>query len=330
MNADLRSRCALRVLFLVGLVGGASHANAHLNSFTPADGYAPQYGSITGDVTYYNAGQYGANSGGGSGPTFLLPDSGLWELTSPVGGYFASAVNRLSYTATAPAYAPTDPNGVGAYAVGGHFGGRTDAYNLALRNDTPLGTGAMEYDYNLDSYDFGGVTPASVTSGTVDVSFYFCPNPGDTPTPDKSGDKFTMSFKDSANNIGLQWGYARDNSVYWRDSPSNPWNATAFIADQNNWDGVRVSIDLTADTFSLDYFDLSANTWTPLAPAGTALGTALNDLTVLGWRLEDGLNAGPLLGKNFFDDFGFSVPIPEPSCALLMLLSAATLLYKRR
>ena len=105
-------------------------------------------------------------------------------------------------------------------------------------------------------FDFGGPAPASVTSGPVLTEFYFCPNPGDTSDPSgaPSKDKFTMSFKDSLGNIGLEWGYARDNAVYWRTSPSNPWTPTAFVADQTNWDGLRVNIDLTLDTFGVDDF----------------------------------------------------------------------------
>ncbi len=199
-----------------------------------------------------------------------------------------------------------------------------------MRNDTPLGTGPAVYDYSLDSYDFGGVAPASVTAGTVQVGFYFCPNPGDSPNPGTApSDKFTMSFKDSVGNIGLEWGYARDNSVTWRTSPSNPWNSTSFIADQSNWDGLRVDIDLTADTFSMDYFDVSASTWTTIVPSGTGLGQALNDLTVLGWQLEDGLFAGNA-GKNFFDDFSFVAPVPEPSSFALAALACISLLRIRR
>ena len=69
------------------------------------------------------------------------------------------------------------------------------------------------------------------------------------------------------------------------------------------------------DTFSMDYFDVSANTWTNLVPAGTAMGQAMNDFTNIRWQLEDGLAAG-VGGKNFFDDFSFST-VPEPSTLLL-------------
>jgi hypothetical protein len=197
-----------------------------------------------------------------------------------------------------------------------------------MRNDIPLGTGPAVYDYDFDSYDFGGVAPASVTSGVVQVGFYFCPNPGDTPNPGTvPSDKFTLSFKDSVGNVGFQWGYSRDNTVTWRTNSSNPWSSTPFFADQTNWDGLRVDLDLTADTFSMDYYDISANTWTNIVPSGTAMGQAMNDLTVLRWQLEDGLFAGQG-GKNFFDDF--SVVVPEPSCGVLITLACLSLFGRGR
>lgn len=311
----LRTRALGLLLWCVA----AAPAWAYLGSFQPADGYHVQSGTILGDVSLYNAGQYGANAGGGPGPTQIAADSGLWKLLSPVGGYFGTVADRNAAVAGGPPYPPTPPNTIPAYIVGNHTSGRNlDGSNLALRNDTPIGTGPMIYEYSLDSFDFGGPAPTSITSGPVLTEFYFCPNPGDTPNPGSvPGDKFTMSFKDSLGNVGLQWGYARDNSVYWRTSPSNNWTPTAFVADQTNWDGLRVDIDLSADTFGIDYFDVSANTWTNIVPTGTALGQALQDLSVLRWQLEDGLFAG-VGGKNFFDDFSFTVPIPEPSAIALI------------
>ncbi|TWT99272.1 hypothetical protein Pla108_02070 [Botrimarina colliarenosi] len=322
MNANLSRAHVWGVLTLALSMGVVTPALARLGSFVPADGYAVQSGDIRGDVSYYNSGAYGANAGGGSGPTTITADSGSWKVIGPAGGYFSNPVDRAAYVAQGVPYSAGFTNALAAYNVGGHSGGRTDNFNLALRNDTPLGTGPMVHEYLLDQYDLG-VAPASVTSGPVSMGFYFCPNPGDTlnPSPDgTAGDKFTMSLVDSIGNIGLQWGYLRDNSVVWRDSPTNPWNATSFVADQTNWDGVRINLDLTAaGTFGIDYFDVSANTWSNLVPAGTAMGQSMGEFTVLRWQLEDGLSAG-VGGKNFFDDFSFST-VPEPSTALLVALA---------
>ncbi len=313
-------------------IGTARPAHAYLGSFGPQDGYHVQSGLVSGDVTYYNAGQYGGNAGGGSGPTQIVADSGLWSYVGPAGGYFSNAVDRGNYIATAPPYPANPVTALGAYLVGGHSGGRTDNFTLAMRNDTPLGvTGPAVYECELDSYDFGGIAPVSVTSGVVQVGLYFCPNPGDTPNPGTAPrDKFTMSFVDSVGNIGFQWGYGRDNSVTWRTSPSNPWNVISMTADATNWDGVRFDVDLSSDTFSFDYYDVSANTWTSLVPSGTAMGQSMSDLTVLRWQLEDGLSAC-IGGKNFFDDFSFQV-VPEPSSVTLASFACLAALgaYRRR
>ncbi|MGL4512636.1 MAG: PEP-CTERM sorting domain-containing protein [Lacipirellulaceae bacterium] len=321
-------------LFFPVLIGGlalaASPAWALLGSFTANDGYFPGYGTVLGEVSHYNAGQHGVNAGGGAAAQ-IVADSGLWNLLTPVGATFATVADRNTYlSAGVGSYPAVGVNHANAYILGGHFPGRTgDQANLALRNDTPLGTGTMKYEYSLDSYDFDGIAPASITSGPIDVEFYFCPNPGDTPNPTVGPtDKFALSFKDSLGNVGLEWGYQRDNSVVWRTSPSNPWNTTTFVADQTNWDGLEVNIDLTGDTFGMDYYDVSTNLWTNLVPAGTPMGQPLQDLTVLRWSLVDGLFAGTG-GKNYFDDFNFTV-VPEPTSTFLALLAGGGLTARRR
>ncbi|QDT00228.1 PEP-CTERM sorting domain-containing protein [Adhaeretor mobilis] len=322
--------------FFAAMVAGlclTTSAQAYLGSFAPSDGYHVQSGLVYGDVSYYDAGQYGANAGGGSGPNQIVADSGLWSVQKTVGGYFSNIGDRVNYISGTPPYPNTGTGALAAYVVGNHGPGRTDNSSLAIRNDTPLGvTGPLVYDSKLDTFDFGGVAPVSVTSGPLQVGLYFCPNPGDS-VPDPSGsiaDKFTMSLLDSTGNIGLQWGYSRDNTVTWRDSPSNSWNVTSIVADQTNWDGVRFDLDLTADTFAMDYFDVSASIWTNIVPTGTAMGQAMGNFTEIRWQLEDGLNAG-VGGKNFFDDFSFTV-VPEPSSLMLLAgaLSSLIPLRKRR
>ncbi len=326
----LRRQAVLAAAAVCFCFSHTSAVFAYLGSFEVNDGYQVQSGTILGDVTIYNAGAHGANAGGGP-LVQIAADSGLWDLTSEVGGYFDSSTDRTTALSPGPGFYPSNPStGVAAYIVGNHPGGRSGGTALALRNDRPVGNGAMVYEYSLDAFDFGGVAPTSVTSGVVPMSFYFCPNPGDSPSPD-SKDKFTMTLIDSVGNVGLQWGYARDNSVTWRTSASSPWMTTGVIADQFNYDGVSIDIDLTNDTFGIDYFDVSANTWSVMVPAGTAMGMAMQDLSVIGWQLEDGLFAG-VGGKNFFDDFSFTNPVPEPATCTLALAMGAALLatYVRR
>lgn len=297
---------------------------AYLGSFEPADGYtlstipgSPP--SVFTDVTYYNAGQFGPNAGGG--PAAQVPfNTGSWSLLSEPGAFYATSAIRNAYLGTTPPYpATTGPSGIPVYIVGNHFGGRTGFSALALRNDTLAPIGPMEYEYQLDTFDFGGLVPNSVNSGQVSTSFYFCPNPVDQFTTEK----FIMSFVDMSGSIGLQLGYTRDNQVYWRPGSSGTWNYPGITADATNYDGFQVDIDLSAQTFGLSYFDVSTNVTSVLAPNGTALGNPMSNLTNLRWWLDDQTILG-VGGKNFFDDFSFRV-VPEPGTGSLMLLALSGL-----
>lgn len=307
-----------------------SSASAYLGSFEMSDGY---YIASPGwvDVTYYNAGQWGANAGGGASPTAIAPDSGLWSLNSQAGAFFPTTAARNAAVSGAPPYpSPSSIVGIPAYIIGNHSPGRTGIGALALRNENFIGAGPMDYDYTLDTYDFGGPAPASVTSGVVDTGFYFCPNPSDPVNPGSPPriEKFIMSFRDSASVTGLQIGYTGANQVYWRPGSSGAWTLTSIIADATNWDGFDVKIDLTSDTFGIDYFDVSASTWSTMVPAGTALGAPMQDLTHLGWWLDEQVTNGTG-GKNFFDDFSFKA-IPEPASAALIGLGSIGLMSRGR
>ncbi|MFO0790691.1 MAG: PEP-CTERM sorting domain-containing protein [Pirellulales bacterium] len=339
----------IRTLLFV-IVGGLTAlvspntAFARLGSFNSNDGYQlvlagpPNYNWA--DVTYYNAGAYGVNAGGGPGPTMISPDSGKWKLISQVGGFFGSSAARSSTVGSAPPYPTVNPgNTIPAYLVGGHFPGHnqnTDGQNLAFRNDTPPGTGPAVYDYYLDQYDLGS-TPSLITSGNIKTDFYFLPSVGGQFSGGLPPDKFTLSFVDTSGNIGLQWGYAMDNQVTWRTNPSGPWNYTGIIAAQQNpngnpqWDGVSIDINLTNDTFQFDYYTAATNTWSTVVPAGTPLNApGMQDFTRLRWRMEDNVS-GYFFGKNYFDDFSFKAPtVPEPSTIALVGLAVAFVGNRRR
>lgn len=326
------------VAAIAASLGFASTSSAYLGSFSVNDGYKPMYGTVLGDVSYNNAGQNGINAGGGAWQS-IAADTGLWSLQTPsAGGVFANAALRAAFAATYPAYNPTPAGTSPIYLLGGHFPGRSgDNANLAFRNATPAGTGAARYRYQIDTYDTGGPVPASVTSGPVTTQFYFMPNPAEPSppprpdgTPGQSPIKFTMSLLDSSSNIGFQWGYARDNTVMWRDNPSNPWNYTSVIANNINWDGVRFNMDLTGDTFGIDYYEVNTNTWSAMVPAGTPMGSVMANFTHIDWQLEDNVvlaNGVNLGGKNYFDDFQFTVPEPTSFAAAGLGL---TLLAGRR
>ena len=108
-----------------------AQAKAYLGGFEPADGYTispiPQSSTTNPtsqyiDVTYYNAGQNGANAGGGSLAP-LAPDTGLWKLLTQPGEFFRTAAKRSSYTSGAPPYAPFPSfsgDDVPVYMIGNH------------------------------------------------------------------------------------------------------------------------------------------------------------------------------------------------------------------
>ncbi len=329
-------KCA--VLSVVVCVLAISSAEAYLGGFEPADGYLLGSGPILQsganppspytDVTYYNAGQFGANAGGGSSLS-ITPDSGLWDLVSTAGAFFRTPADRLLNTGTAPPYGAFPSftiYDVPAYAVGNHSPGYLSPSALALRNETawnnvPVG-GPIEYDYTLDTYDFGGPLPASITTGVVSTSFRFCPNPAQAAIPGTAArDKFIMSFRDSVGNTGVQIGYADDNEVYWRPGNAGSWNYTGIYANSTNWDQFTVDIDLTGfGTFDISYLAIATNTTTQLA-LNQPLGASMQDLTHLRWWLNDQV-VGGTGGKNFFDAFSFRAhPVPEPSSIAILATS---------
>ena len=312
-----RTLCLAQLLLSSALVATAAPgAYATLGSFSPSYGY--NIGVYSGgvnwsDVSYYNAGAYGANAGGGSGPTPIAPNTGSWRVVGQAGGFFPTSAARATATAGAPPYPSVLPPGtLPIYIVGDHSPGRTDNSSLAFRNDTAGGSvGPAVYDYTLDVYDTGGPIPSSVTSGTVSYNMYFSTSPNIPPssTGVPAPDRFAQSFMDASMNIGAQWGYSMDNEMVWRSSPSNPWTYTGVYANAGMWDGISAQLDLTNDTFQLDYYDVVTNTWTNLAPAGTPMGLPMANFSMLRWQLEDGTNGG-IGGKNFFDDATVVIPAP--------------------
>lgn len=334
MDRSLLAVRALRPVSALALLAAASApALAHLGSFTPADGYSISiYNGPANwcDVTMYNAGQYGPNSGGGSGPTNIAYNTGPWRVISQAGAFFPSAAARNASIGTAPPYPNFIPSTtVPVYLVGDHFGGRTDNSALAFRNNVPAGSnGPAVYDYDIDTYDTGGTAPASITSGTVSYSIYFASAPDAPIQPGaRYPQKFHQSVLDSIGNIGAQWGWALDNEIIWRDSPSSAWNYTGLHTN-GGWDAMRTTLDLSAGTFMLEFYDSVGNTWNTIAPAGTMMGASMGNFTGLRWQLEDGIYAG-LGGKNFFDDASFSIPTPG-ALSLAGLAMVASLPRRRR
>lgn len=326
----MKSRTLSALAMLTISLASASKSHAYLGSFDIPDGYNQFATQVPGtppsdfsDVVYYNAGVIGPKAQ-------IAYNSGAWKLLTQAGAFFPTSATRNAVVSAAPPYPAFPSSGtVPDYVIGNHPGGRTGGA-LALRNEGGA-NGAMEYDYTLDTVDFGGPTPASVTSGNVVTQFYFCPNGMDN---NPTAEKFIMSFRDGTGATGLQIGYRHDNQVQWRPGNSGAWTLAGITADSLAYDGFRVDMNLSNDTFQLEYFDVSASTWSTLAAAGTSLGTPMQNLTNLRWWLDEFTVAGDpsgYAGKNFFDDFSFKVnPVPEPSTCLLVLTSLCGLSLRRR
>src|SRR4051812_39456913 len=85
-----------------------SESRAYLGGFEQADGYLfdiagnpPLYNWI--DVADYDAGQSGANAGGGS-PTPIALSSGLWKVNSQAGSFYPTIAQRNANLSSAPPY----------------------------------------------------------------------------------------------------------------------------------------------------------------------------------------------------------------------------------
>lgn len=303
-----------RFIFIFASLTCSTPSFALLSSFEVADGYGLITSVIGDEVSYYKA---GVPSGGGPSPApTITPNSGLWKITSSAGGFYSNSADRSALNSSL----------IAIYAVGNHSGGRT-GNALALRNDSN-GPGPMTEEYSLDALDFGGVSPNSSTITNVLMGFYFCPNPSGGSSSSGSAEKFIMSLMDSTNNVGLELGYDYNNNVFWRDAAGTHY--PSIVADALAYDGFSVNIDLITDTFSLNYFDASANSTNALASSGTSLLTGMTNFTKIRWSLNDGGNNQGLGGKNFFDDFSFKVTsVAEPSVLELMLVLAFAMIGLR-
>ena len=95
---------------LVLLLNLTNNAHAYLGGFEAADGYAP----FLNDVATFNAGQYGANAGGG-GYVNIPDNTGLWQKlqgplvpASGITGNYAYATGHQYYDRTNPGFPNLD------------------------------------------------------------------------------------------------------------------------------------------------------------------------------------------------------------------------------
>ncbi|OYW74356.1 MAG: hypothetical protein B7Z37_18095 [Verrucomicrobia bacterium 12-59-8] len=273
------------------------------------------------DVTRYNAGQYGTNYGGpGGGAADIADNSGLWQVLS--GG-------RLYEDATAPYYygSQYDRNQIVAYRnTMPHAGSQT--LNLMASDQS------LSYRYSLDSRDFGGIVPASTAGLQVQMSFWVKPSDWDDPD---TGNILGLSLLDAANQSVFEVGYTGDNLLQYRLT-GGAWQTTAYQMGAQGWSEIALVLNTLDNTASLGisaYNDGSSMLGGSSSVLNhQSLGLVSAALTGLQWDLRGGsLDNGAVSYIQSFDDFNFVVtavtPVPEPGCAVLLIL-AATLLHAPR
>lgn len=274
------------------------------------------------DITRYNAGQYGTNnSGPGGGATDIADGTGLWQVLS--GG-------RLYEDATAPYYygSQYDRNQIVAYRnTMPHSGSQT--LNLMASDQS------FSYRYSMDSRDYDGISPASTAGLQVQMSFWVKPSDWDDPD---TGNMLGLSLLDAANQPVFEVGYTGDNFLQYRMTGS-AWQTTAYQMGTLGWSEITLALDTLNNTASLGisaYNDGSSLLGSSIGVLNNqSLGLASGAITGLQWDLRGGaLDNGAVSYIQSFDDFNFAItsviPVPEPGCALLLILGAALLHAPRR
>lgn len=189
------------------------------------------------------------------------------------------------------------------------------------------------YNYSINSDDFGGINPTAVSSGTVELDYWICPDTwsGDIASFAAEGIYQTTSLLNSDGDVLASVGmYSLGDSnspeVHYSVDGVN-WTDTGLIADSSTWTNVTMSIDLDAMTSQISFTDVDSSTVTS-ANLAWASGVTDTTVTTLNFQQVDGIS------KNYFDDFAFTAitaAVPEPSVALLgFVLLLGTLAQRRR
>lgn len=274
-------------------------ADAYLGGFEDPDGYRP----FLNDVTVYNAGQYGANAGGGASFS-IAPNSGLWaKLQGPL----------------VPA---TGLAGGVAYATGHQNLDRTnpstsDQALVITTNADGWTMGPQEYSYQLDSYDLNGVIPTSTGGQTIDFSFWSCASivgssTGNGLGPGTIGN--TVSFYDSSGNLGFQVGYRQPGTTTdYAATNVGSWVQSAVAVSPTTYHRWDVSLDLGLQQVSIDVVESSVTT---TLVSNAPLINPMNNFTEMRFVSTPGVTNSKIWA---LDDFSFRVePIPEPASLSLL------------
>jgi hypothetical protein len=286
-------------------------AEAYLGGFEGVDGYRPFFD----DVANYNAGAHGPNAGGGL-YTPIPPNTGLWaKLLGPLfpatgaTGNFAYATGHQNFDRTNP--------------------GSSDQALVITTNADGWNAGPQEYSYDVDSFDLGGVSPASTGGDVVMMSFWSCSFiPGATEGGGLGPNTLanTVSFYDSGGNLGfavggIQPGTSTDFAAYNVGS----WVQSSVAVGTSTYHRWDIMLDLNLQTVSIDVFE--GATLTPLV-VNAPLINPMADFSEMRFRSAPGINNAKVWA---LDDFSMKVRIvPEPGGVALFGLALAGLAGVRR
>lgn len=296
-----------RLLPLVGfasLLLGTS-ARAYLGGFEDQDGY--QDGGVLPmrDVSSYNAGQYGTNNGG--------PGGSFANITANSGLFYKSDVGRID-----------DNYGE---LVAHHGLAHSGASGLVLRSTAGFGdTGGdgADYRYYFDSRDFNGGTPSAVTTGTIDIDYWACPQTAFFAVGQVTTTEFFNAAGETVFALGTlgQGGLTSRPLIDWYDASG--WHTTSIVGNNADWDHVMLTFDLDNDTINFSYFESLTGT-THYVISGAVADRPLTSLA--GIRFTAVANTE----KNSYDDFAIGASaVPEPGSILLMVGALASVVSGRR
>ncbi|HEY6563069.1 MAG TPA: hypothetical protein VIY86_01110, partial [Pirellulaceae bacterium] len=276
------------------------NASAYLGGFESNDGYAP----FLNDVANFNAGQYGPNAGGGVF-TPITPNTGLWQkLQGPL--FPASGILGFAYATGHGGYDRLAPS--------------TTAQALVITtNADGWGAGPQEYSYTVDSFDLGGISPASTAGQTITMSFWECtqmPGTGEGGGlgPGTLGN--VVSFLDNAANVGFAVGYHQPGTTsdFAAVNVNGSWVLSTVPVTPNTYHRWDVTLDLAAQTVSIDLFNGVLNNMATNAP----LGAAMADFREMRFLSTPGVTNAKVWS---LDDFHIVVPEPASSAGLIVLVA---------
>ena len=295
------------LLIVVALCGSA---NAYLGGFEDPDGYKP----FLNDVANYNAGAYGANAGGGA-YTPITPNTGLWQKLQGALYPATGTAGGVSYGTGHQSLDRTNPS-------------TSDQALVITTNADGWTAGPQEYAYSLDSFDLGGVLPASTGGALVNLSFWSCASiygtgEGGGLGAGTIGD--TISFYDSSGNLGFELGYRQPATItdYAATNVNGTWVQSAIAVNPSTYHRWDIALDLNLQTVSVDIFE--AGTLTNLI-SGSSLINPMSNFTQLRFESTAGVDNAKIWS---LDDFEFQV-VPEPATLSLLTLGGLTLIRRRK